>query len=247
EGNNPVIRDQNITKKMIDFIEKNSGQPFMGFVFFDSAHGFVFPKKMPPKFIPEGTIPRFKLNNSTDPSKLINTYKNALYYIDQLIAKILKSLEDNNLMENTIIIVTSDHGEEFNDNKKNYWGHNSNFSDFQTKVPLILSGPNVPISVNSWQTSHYDIAPTLLRRFFSCTNPVEDYSIGKDLFVEKEPDFLIMSGYTDLAVRTNKHICQINIAGYMNITDHNLSPVRKNEFPAVHIKSTIDILRRYFK
>jgi membrane-anchored protein YejM (alkaline phosphatase superfamily) len=39
------------------------------------------------------------------------------------------------------VIVTSDHGEEFNDTGKNYWGHNGNFSPYQVAVPLLVRGP----------------------------------------------------------------------------------------------------------
>ncbi|MDP2514042.1 sulfatase-like hydrolase/transferase [Photobacterium damselae subsp. piscicida] len=50
-----------------------------------------------------------------------NRYKNALFYIDGLIAKVLKHID----LQNTIIVITSDHGQEFNDNKQNYWGHSA--------------------------------------------------------------------------------------------------------------------------
>ena len=50
--------------------------------------------------------------------------------MDDLIGKVINQLKNKGLLENTIIIITGDHGQEFNDNKKGYWEHGGNFSKY---------------------------------------------------------------------------------------------------------------------
>jgi hypothetical protein len=50
----------------------------------------------------------------------------------------LDLLDKYDIDDNTIVIITADHGQEFNENKLNFWGHNGNFTKYQTQVPLII-------------------------------------------------------------------------------------------------------------
>jgi len=52
------------------------------------------------------------LNNNFDASLYHNRYKNSLVYIDKLIAQVLAKVN----LKDTVIVITSDHGQEFNDN-----------------------------------------------------------------------------------------------------------------------------------
>ena len=76
----------------------------------------------------------------------------------------------------TYIVITSDHGQEFNDLNKNYWEHPSNFAQYQTKVPLVMHWPGK--SPQQWQhrTSHCDIAATLMPHLLGITNPL--FNVG---------------------------------------------------------------------
>ncbi|MBK9224510.1 MAG: sulfatase-like hydrolase/transferase [Flavobacterium sp.] len=78
------------------------------------------------------------LNDDYNPKQLINRYKNSLHFVDSLVGKVLLNLEKRGSLKNTIVVITSDHGQEFNDNKKGYWQHGGNFSDYQIGVPLLV-------------------------------------------------------------------------------------------------------------
>jgi hypothetical protein len=118
----------------------------------------------------------------TDPSYYFNDYVNSTHYVDRLVGEVLQEMEALGLMSNTVIIVTTDHGEEFNDNRAGYWGHVSNFTMFQTRVPLIVYGPGREAQRLACRTSHVDVIPTILREFFGCTNDPRDYSNGVNLY-----------------------------------------------------------------
>lgn len=148
-------------------------------------HAISLPEEAQKPFTPSWNYPDYlALNNSMDPTPFFNLYKNCSYNIDLYIDKVLKALDEKNLLENTIIIITGDHGQEFNENKKNYWGHSSNYSQYQINVPFMIYYPNIenPGKVYNHTTTHYDIVPTISKRFLGVENPYQDYSIGTDIY-----------------------------------------------------------------
>ena len=74
-------------------------------------------------------------------------------------------------MENTIVIVTSDHGEEFNDNHAGWWGHSGNFTRYQTQVPLVFYFPGRAPRRVTQMTAHVDVPTTLLEEVFTAGRP----------------------------------------------------------------------------
>ncbi|TON78890.1 hypothetical protein CGH50_28585, partial [Vibrio parahaemolyticus] len=51
-GETAVERDQQITDKFIEFQKQDSDKPYFGFLFYDAAHGTVFPEPEFAKFKP---------------------------------------------------------------------------------------------------------------------------------------------------------------------------------------------------
>lgn len=163
---------------------RKAGPPFFGFVLLDGAHApYAVPDDATLLHLPQASAgAHLMVGRSSDPRPLFNRYRNAVLHVDTLIGQMLSMIEDAGLASNTVIIVTSDHGESFNDLAQNDWGHNGNFSDMQTRVPMIIRWPGRASAVESAVTSHMDIAPTLLRNLAGCTTSVEAYSAGLDLF-----------------------------------------------------------------
>ena len=69
---------------------------------------------------------------------LIHGYYACVSYIDQQIGKIIQALEDLNLSENTIVIITSDHG--FSLSEHNRWSKHNLFK-VENHVPLFIRVP----------------------------------------------------------------------------------------------------------
>ena len=69
---------------------------------------------------------------------LIHGYYACVSYIDQQIGKIIQALEDLNLSENTIVIITSDHG--FSLSEHNRWSKHNLFK-VENQVPLFIRVP----------------------------------------------------------------------------------------------------------
>jgi len=113
---------------------------------------------------------------------MLNDYRNAVHYVDGLLGELLRRMRAAGLLENTIVVVTGDHGEEFNDNHDNTWMHGGNFTQYQTRVPLIVYEPGKPGRRVSTVTSEVDIAPTILQEALHCGWNERDYSNGFNLF-----------------------------------------------------------------
>jgi len=207
-GKNVISREYEITRQARSFIETNSDNPFFGLVFFDAPHAYVYP--------PEDDIfqPALKslnylqINNATDPRPFLNRYKNALRFNDRLTGDIVATLKQHGLMDNTIIIMTGDHGQEANETRTNSWGHNSNFSKYQIQVPLVVVWPGREAKVYSHLTSHVDVVPTLMQEIFGCSNEVTDYSNGRSLFDTDERDFVLVKNWNNQAI-VSKHQIQV--------------------------------------
>lgn len=177
-------KDRDKNNKFIKFLENRNinDKPFFGFIFYKSTHNsYYFPEEHN-IFTPTKNINLGLVNNGTDPTPFLNAYKNSIHYVDELVSDVLESLKKSNLDKNTVIVLTSDHGEEFNDNKGNYWGHGSNFTKYQSKVPLIMYFPDKEPNIINFSTSHIDIVPTLLEESFNIKSKSELYCNGKNIF-----------------------------------------------------------------
>lgn len=84
----------------------------------------------------------------------LKAYRAAITHTDQLIGQMLETLAARGALDDTLVIITSDHGEDIGDDGT--IGHGSILNDAQTKVPLLILGATVP---TDWITSHRDILP----------------------------------------------------------------------------------------
>jgi membrane-anchored protein YejM (alkaline phosphatase superfamily) len=211
-GTTVVEEDADMTQQLISFLRKRteSQAPFMAFAFYKSNHA---PYRYPVTdtvFRPAADLNLMFANDDTDPTQYLNDYRNSTRYVDGLVGEILEELDSLGFMSNTIIIVTTDHGEEFNDNRANYWGHGSNFTQYQTRVPLVFYAPDRdPLQVER-VTCHIDVVPTLLDEFLGCQNPVQDYSNGLSLFEDcKEIRPVVIGSYTNHAFVIENNVYEV--------------------------------------
>ena len=108
--------------------------------------------------------------------ELIHGYYACVSYIDAQVGRVLRELQDLQLMEKTIIVFWSDHG--FHLGEKGLWGKKDN-TEMATRVPLIV---RVPGQRGGARTSALvelvDIYPTLVE---ACNLPMQEGLEGKSL------------------------------------------------------------------
>lgn len=112
---------------------------------------------------------------------IIALYEGEIRYTDKIFVQpIINELKNLNLYDNTMIIVTSDHGEEFYDHSA--WLHDHSLYNEAVKIPLIIKFPysNHKGKKIDTITRITDIAPTILEQLHIKPKP---YNFdGKTLF-----------------------------------------------------------------
>jgi membrane-anchored protein YejM (alkaline phosphatase superfamily) len=250
EGEDAFSRDKQITHEWLNMTSHSNaqGQPFFGFVFYDDLHAIVHPKSYKGPFQPEWEYAKYEqLSNNTDPQLFLNLYKNCAHYVDSLVGVVLNDLKNRGLLDNSWVIITGDHGQEFNDNKKNYWGHNGNYSAAQMQVPFLLYKPNGKHKVYTHFTSHYDIVPTIFSHLWNCKNSVTDYSIGKCLNDSTNRDWLLCGSKDNFAIIQPNKITSIYFDGSYDITDAHLNELKGEKMNAPLINQIMNVSNSFYK
>lgn len=252
EGETAWKRDEQITENWLTFTKEyssnSSKNPFFGFLFYDLPHAFKLPSDFVRPFNPSWAFADYlNLNNDSNPEQFFNLYKNCLYYDDLLVGKILDDLKSKNLLDNTLVIITSDHGQEFNDNHQNYWGHGSNYSQTQIKVPFIFWGKGAPSHQFKHKTTHYDVVPTLMESYLGVKNPISDYSIGKQLTDSTKLKWLFVGTKEDFGILYDRKILSIKLNRNYTITDSVLNKLNNEPFNAEFMNNVLKEVNRFYK
>jgi membrane-anchored protein YejM (alkaline phosphatase superfamily) len=125
---------------------------------------------------------------------------------------VLDALAAHSLTEETLVVVTGDHGEEFFES--GVWGHTSNFTRPQVHVPLVLAGPEVQPGVEERPTSHVDLSVTVVELLGADPAARHQWSLGENLLAPPPARARVVSGWDTLGVFTSDVILEVPMAGY---------------------------------
>jgi arylsulfatase A-like enzyme len=175
-----AITSDTVTRGAVDFLQKRAaagdGRPFFIFLhYFDVHNDFIPPPPLDRSFGPpydgwvDGrgvmTDPRYHAGmDPRDLAHLTALYDGEIAHVDRSLDRLFRSFEklDPALLERTVVVVTSDHGEEFFEHGR--LGHRHNLHESTVAIPLIIRCPGrVPAGATiSGGASVCDILPTLL-------------------------------------------------------------------------------------
>jgi membrane-anchored protein YejM (alkaline phosphatase superfamily) len=198
-------RDAAMAAAFHEFLEqRDSRQPFFCFMFFDAPHAYHFrarPGFTPP--LPIEDVPFVSYQRlAHDPEerrKAHQRYQNAQAYVDFLVGGILDDLAVRQVLTNTIVMISGDHGEEFGES--GYYGHNSAFDDWQTCTPFVFYYPGAPAGQIDKLISHADWLPTAMHLLGSRQSPA-DYCQGLDILSAERRDYVVSSSWSQAAIIT---------------------------------------------
>jgi membrane-anchored protein YejM (alkaline phosphatase superfamily) len=232
-------RDWTLTEEWLDWLgRRDPSRPFFGLLYYDSPQAFGPPDNYPsPVPVPPG---------APTGARTYARYLSAVHYVDSLLGQVLDDLERRKLLERTVIIVTSDHGMEFDENGLGFTGHGTAFSDLQMHTPLVMRWPGRSPGRVVRRTSHNDLAPTLLTEVFGCANPPSDYASGQSLFSDTQWDWLIAAGYSDFALIEPDRVTVVFTAGY-EIRDRNYRLVPNPTLPRDVVRAATHEMSRFYR
>lgn len=197
EGDDQVHADGKTAEKACELIRAHKDEPFFLAVGFVRPHvPFVAPKKYFENYpwenivmpdVIEGDwddIPERGINYVTSVNgqmskeqekKAVAAYYASVSYMDAQVGKVLKTLKEEGLEDNTIVIFTSDHG--FHLGEHSFWMKVS-LHEESVKVPLIIKVPGKKPAACSSFAELLDLYPTIAEL---AGMPYSDYLQGKSL------------------------------------------------------------------
>lgn len=138
-----------VNAELLSWLDRTDDRPFFAFLNYFDAHGGYWS--------PPGTVARF-----TAEDRGMRGYDAAISYLDGEVTALIDTLRARGVLDNTLIVVTSDHGELFGE--KGLRGHAHNVYYPTVHVPLLIRGPGgVPAGLRvEAEVSTRDLSATLL-------------------------------------------------------------------------------------
>jgi uncharacterized protein len=232
-------RDRTLTDEWYQWLDRrNSSLPFFGFLFYDSVVAIEAPEDYHPAIqVPSG---------ASEQTRLHARYLVSVHYVDSLVGRVLDDLKRRNLLDSTVVIVTSDHGMEFDENGLGFKGHGTSFSEYQLHTPLAVRWPGKPPGQVARRTSHFDMVPTLLTEVFGCTNAPSDYASGHSLFSGAQWDWIIAHSHNDFALIEPNQVTIVYPTGN-EIRDQNYRLIPHPTPPRDNLRAAMHEMRRFYR
>lgn len=236
-----VERNELVTGQAIDWLADRGDDPFFVYVHLDP------PMDDMPADGPE-SVPMDERYAGDDKARgLWRQYRLAMRFLDGQAGAVLDALRENGRMDDSIVVVASDHGYEFDDNGIGHYGHASNFSAAQLRSTLLMHWPRRAPRAIDYRTSHHDLPVTLLQDAFACANPPADYAVGRNLFSGESWDWTMAGSYTDHAIVEPGQIIVSHPGGFVEVRDASYRPVSGAKLDAGLIQDSLEAQRRFLK
>lgn len=142
-----AIEEEAVLKRIDHFLQtKKTEQPFYMHYFLFWTHN---PHELP--FEDISSLP------------IEERFQKSVAYENSIIEELLTILKQRDLLDNTLIVITADHGEAFGEHPLN-WVHANFLYDELLKIPLIIYNPHlIKTHTDIYRNgSHLDFAPTIL-------------------------------------------------------------------------------------
>jgi arylsulfatase A-like enzyme len=171
----PEGRARSVSEEGVSWARKQGEQPFLLFLHYYDVHSNFQPLpryrrmfEQPYAGIADGTTAQLKAYRKgkvkladADARHLLDLYDAGIRQLDDELAELFADLEEEELLENTLVFITSDHGEEFFDHGD--FLHGRTLYQELVHVPLLVLGPGLPEGLRVREpVSLVDLVPTIL-------------------------------------------------------------------------------------
>ena len=170
--------DGRLFERLIRFIDEKPDQPFYVFCWTDQTHDpYELGSASRMNFFGENVPPRH--------AEDLGRYLTLLYQLDQHLADLFQALRDRGLADDTLVVITGDHGEAFRD-PHDQRGHGITVYQEDVNVPLVLWNPRLFPGGQRLETigGHVDLSATIADLLG--IQPSKDWQ-GHSLFAPNRP------------------------------------------------------------
>jgi len=174
-----TLRATAITNRVLEWLDKQGSAPFFVWAHYFDPHAIYSPPRkiqeafydgdrnkgpgapiVKAPFFESQTLAVSWLGRARDPAWPEAMYAGEVHYADREIGRLLDELEARGLTDETLIVVTADHGESLGEHGI-YYAHMGLYEP-TIRVPLIVSVPGLEPAVVNTRVTSLDIAPTVL-------------------------------------------------------------------------------------
>jgi lipoteichoic acid synthase len=171
--------DAVLVDRTLEWIDRDRTRPFYATVWTQQGHHPYDPVPGQPvlDFFGDGPLPPDDYD--------LARYLNAVAEVDRQLGRLFEGLRARGLEDETIVIVTGDHGEAFGDPHET-WGHGFRLYDEGVRVPLMIWSPTLFAQGRREATigGHVDVGPSVLD-LLGLESPAEWE--GRSLFAADRP------------------------------------------------------------
>ena len=196
---------EQVADRFLALLRASPARPFFGFVhFFDPHWPYTAPEPFARRFADrdyagpidgsvESLLPYFFASRAMPDQhreEMIARYDGEIAYLDHQIGRLIDGLRKRGELDQTIVALVADHGEEFKEHGQ--LGHGRTLYEELVRVPFVLAGHPAlqPGSRRDDLVSLIDLAPTLLDLVGAEALPGVD---GRSLLAHDEPDRALFS------------------------------------------------------
>jgi arylsulfatase A-like enzyme len=179
-----AVEDKVMIDPIMRWVDAKPDKPFLLTILTCTTHhSYGLPSRYPLRQFPRqpaemgGRMPR--------PWTEYNRYLNTVEYVDQFMGALVDGLEKRGKLDDTLIVVTGDHGQGFYEHGQK--AHNTVIWDEGLHVPLVVSNPQIfpePKTVEGVRRQ-VDIIPTILPAI-GVSTPEKDFFEGRNLLTGEE-------------------------------------------------------------
>ncbi len=261
DGGDRMQRDRMMTDEFIEYLDerldadgRSREKPFFTFLWYDGSHQpYLYP---PEHAVFETDVVPGNLNYTElagggreKARPWLMRYWNSLHYVDSQVARAVGALEKRGLMDDTLVFICGDHGEEFNE--CGYMGHNARgFNRFQAQTIMVAHVPGAEPRRVTRLTSNLDIAATVLDAA-GAVNPPSDYCQGVPLTSATGPEFVFVASWDLAAVVEDGKIAAYGLKGYNAFdtedTDLDGRPLPEGTAPAGHVGEVLKRMTEFMR
>jgi arylsulfatase A-like enzyme len=201
-----------VGREMLAWLDRRGERPFFAFLnFFDAHDPYIPPVGFPTHFTdgsPSDTPHLLRDWQRVDKTKLTpndarrarDGYDDCLVALDAQLGAIIETLRSRGVLDRTVLIVTSDHGEQFGE--RGSFGHGLSLFDEEVRVPLLIRAPGLAPAgrVVAEEASLRDIAATALDLSAATAPPLPGRSLASlwaDPPADASPAFSELRGRVD--------------------------------------------------
>lgn len=165
----PYLPAENLTRRALDWLDSRSaGRPFFLWLHYMDVHGpyqsksgNAYRNKFRGERLWRKAVTRPDDLTPAERDRLRDWYHEEIRYTDRCVGTLLDGLADRDLLEDTMTVLTADHGEGFGEH--GIFSHPHELYDELINVPLLMDGPTTGSDTVEELVELTDVAPTIAR------------------------------------------------------------------------------------